>query len=385
MMVNSSAGFWEPWIRSQFDCSYTTFHSRVRRATVKPEVNDAEAGAALSRMRTMMRWSARRSAGRGRLAIHAGRCVDIVELDDYRGFGDGWSYPEDVGIWTLGPRSELRLAIDGNDESRYALTFGLWNTCVESGASLRVDLLANGEPVATRDFSHDSGGGPWCVDLPAHVLASGEVDLTFVINEPRSPFAIGWNDDSRALGILLRSVLLGAAERSLQLGETIDFTAGSASERFLGDGWSGLEPTGVWTVGERSQLVLDLAETAVGDLEILLDAYPFVLPEHPELGVEVWAREQQLAARVFRHGEAGGPLAVPLPGALAEGERQAVLELRIHDPARPADLGLSADARRLGLHVRSLTVRRLPSEPSPSRDQDALRKLRRRVRRSLGR
>jgi hypothetical protein len=37
VLVNSASAFWNPYILAQFDCSYTTAHSRVRRATVKPE------------------------------------------------------------------------------------------------------------------------------------------------------------------------------------------------------------------------------------------------------------------------------------------------------------------------------------------------------------
>ncbi len=389
MFVNSSASCWEAYIESQFDCSYTTFHSRVRRATVKSVVDDAETGEALSRVRTMMRWSARRYFDRERLAIQPGQRVNLVELQSYHGFGSGWAVPEDLGIWTLGPRADLRIAVDGFGESQHALTFGVSNTCVEPGASLAVELLANGKSVATRRFSHDTGGGQWRVDLPAHVVAAGEVDLTFLVTEPRSPLAVGWNNDRRELGILLRSVLVGAEDRGVELGESIAFTTGSASEGFLGEGWSGLETTGVWTVGDRSQLVLDLPGTAADDLELQLDASPFVLPEHPELNVEVWAREQQLAARVFRHGEPAPPLMIPLAGAVAHGDQEVTLELRIRDPARPVDAGFNSDPRLLGLHLRSLTLRHPSSEPSPepspTAGHDTLRKLRRRVTRSLGR
>ena len=90
---------------------------------------------------------------------------------------------------------------------------------------------------------------------------------------------------------------------------------------------------------------------------------PFLTPDHPELKVEVYAQGEQLGARVFRHrralfrlGRAHRPLRAVLPESVKDDTGRAVVELRLHDPASPLDLGLSNDSRRLGLHLRSLTV-----------------------------
>jgi hypothetical protein len=36
VLVNSTSGYWNEYVLGQLDCSYTTIHSRVRRATVRP-------------------------------------------------------------------------------------------------------------------------------------------------------------------------------------------------------------------------------------------------------------------------------------------------------------------------------------------------------------
>ncbi len=84
-----------------------------------------------------------------------------------------------------------------------------------------------------------------------------EVDLAFVIDEPKSPAEAGWSDDDRRLGIRLQAVALEEVDRSVRPGERIVFSEGSGTERLLGEGWSFLEPTGVWTDGERASLVLN--------------------------------------------------------------------------------------------------------------------------------
>ena len=188
--------------------------------------------------------------------------------------------------------------------------------------------------------------------------ADGEVDLTFEIEEPTTPLALGWSDDDdRRLGILLRTVTLEEVDRSVRLGEEIVFTEGSDAERLLGEGWSALEQTGVWTDREKASLVLRLTDVPPADAELVLAVSPFVTPDHPELKVEASALDEQLAGRVFRHGETLRLFRIPLPAAARAQAGRIPFELRLFDPARPVDLGLGGDVRQLGLHLEWLMVR----------------------------
>jgi hypothetical protein len=63
-----------------------------------------------------------------------------------------------------------------------------------------------------------------------------EIDLSFVIEEPKSPAEVGWSADELPLGILLRAVALQKVDRFVRAGERIVFTEGSSAERFLGEG-----------------------------------------------------------------------------------------------------------------------------------------------------
>lgn len=361
VLVNSSAAFWDAYVVAQFDCSYTTIHSRVRRATVKPVPDQSAAARSLR----LMRWVTRRSAGSGRAPILPSSSVEIADLDDYRAFGRGWTHPEDFGIWTQGPRSELTIAIDRTDAKEYVFTLSVGMICVGSDESLSVEVLANGKRVAARDFRQESAG-PWRVDLTPDDLREC-VDLTVLIDEPCSPLALGWSDDERRLGLLLNAVTLQEIDRSVRPGDAILFHEGSGAERLLGDGWWTLEPTGVWTVDERARLLLDLVDIAKTEVELDLDVAAFVTAEHPELEVQVSARGEQLAERIFRYGEAERSFRVRLPGVMINGSGRAVLDFRLRDPERPVDLGLGDDSRRLGLYLRTLTVR----EPAASRTRNA--------------
>jgi hypothetical protein len=239
----------------------------VRRATVKavPDEDDA-AKAAHEFARRLIRWSARRHAGDGRLHVPADARVTVAELDDYSGFGDGWAYPDDAGIWTQGRRSDLAVAFDGG-EGDAVLALAVGGICVGPDESISVELLVDGERAALRDFRQGRWRSVlpalrgrvspavgqvaktalpdmatdrlrplsrrltaptavqrrilrlteivWRVQLPFRLVAQRNAQLTFVIDEPRTPRAVGWSDDERQLGIHLRSLMLEQAGRPL--------------------------------------------------------------------------------------------------------------------------------------------------------------------------
>jgi hypothetical protein len=317
---------------------------------------DEAARAGLARERRLLRWAARGSAGERRLHVGGGETVDLDELDDYGGFGDGWLvYPREAGIWTEGSRSELALALDGIGDSDYALELTVGSVCVSEDASLPIEAFVNGTRAAAREITH--GDPEWRIELPSPTPADGRVDLAFVAEDPKSPLELGWSDDDRRLGILLRELTLEEIDRSVWAGDKVIFGEGSGAQRLLGEGWSTLEQTGVWSVGEEAFLVLRPRDLSPATAELVLAVSAFVTPDNPELGVDISALDEHLGGRVFRDGEGQRLLRVPFPEAAASASRT-VFSLRISDPARPVDLGLADDARRLGLHLEWLMVRK---------------------------
>jgi hypothetical protein len=384
VLVNSSSGLWDAYVLSQLDCSYTTVHSRVRRAMVKlvPEGDGGAIHMDLAMAHRMIAWYARDEIGGQGVMLRPGQSIEFADREHYRGFGAGWSAPEDTGIWTQGERSDLRIAVEGIDRGEFVLTLGLGMICVGSDESLRVDLLANGDRIATRAFT-GSVGRPWRVDLPGDALRGGELKLTFLVGDPRTPAELGWSNDDRRLGLHIWTMTLEQVDRSVRLGQKIDFCDGSGAHRLLGDGWSQLEPTGVWTVEDTARLAFRLVDQAPGDLELVLEVVPFVNAEHPELEAEIWTRGQRLGGRVFRYGRVEQALHVRVPHAMMDEEGGVVLEFHLREPARPVDLGLGSDPRRLGLHLRSLTAREPGADVTVPVGGRTLGKLREQLIRSL--
>lgn len=385
VLINSSAVFWESFVLTQFDCSYTTVHSRVRRATVKPvtDTDSTEMRRDYERAHDLMRWTGRARGESAYLPVRTGERLKLGGLQDYAGFGTGWSPPEAGGIWTLGPRAELRIGADDTAEGEYALTLMIGMVCVGAANPLAVELLVNGELAAARRFTDSAAGGRWTLDLPSHATADGGTELTFCVDDPQSPQSLGWSTDDRALGLHLLTLSVAEVSHAVRVGEKLAVCEGSEAERLLADGWAQVEATGAWTVEEDARIALRLADAPPTGVDLVLDMMPFVTDQHPRLSVEAWARERRLAARVFRYAEPARPFRVHLPAGVIDDENRVTLDLRIREPARPVDVGFNEDPRRLGVHLRSLAVTSPSTEMATKSEVGTLRKLRKQLGRSI--
>jgi hypothetical protein len=256
VLVNSATAFWDAYVLAQLECSHTSPHSRVRRATVKPAADKSHARAAPPElMRRHVRWSARTLAAGRAISIPAGG-VRLSDVDDFRGFGTGWAAPDAGGIWTQGPRAELAVALDGGRDHS-VLAVGIDGIHVAPGASTRIEVLADGEHAALREFTDEQTPAlhsvrrslslrllyagkallpdavryrlyplywrmftpalltsdvvpfkdkVWRLELPPRALAQRNVQLTFVISERRSGDGRDGLNEVRDLGFHLQSL-----------------------------------------------------------------------------------------------------------------------------------------------------------------------------------
>jgi hypothetical protein len=386
VLVNSS-GVWNGYVLAQFDCSYTTFHSRVRRANVKllSEGDASAIEAELVQMRRVTRWYARDRTGEASVVIRPGESIGLADLPYYSGFGAGWYEPEPTGIWSRGETSEFKIridGIDGIDAGEHVLTVSIGMICIAPPHALRVELLVNGDHLATRRFT-DSAGRPWRVDLPATALRDGELELTLNIDAPRSPVELGWSSDDRRLGIHLQTLALERIDRSLPLGQRVEFRQGFGGQRLLADGWSWLEPTGVSSVDETARLAFRVLDGATADIDIVLELVPLDTGRHADIEVEVWSHGQRLAARVLRPAQPPQSLRARLPDAALGADRAAVLELRLRDAAGGVETGHDRAARPPGVQLRALTVVDASARTSEESAEGMLAKLRKHVSQSL--
>jgi hypothetical protein len=238
-----------------------------------------------------------------------------------------------------------------------------------------------GERAARRTFADPAVGGVWRIALPSSVLGA-TAEVTFLVDEPQSPQALGWSTDDRAIGIHLRTLSVVELGPSMQVGETLVFSDPVQAQRVLGDGWAAPENGGVWTVEENARIALQVSDPGAAGVDVVLDVVPFVTRSHPKLKVEVWVAAHRLATQVFRDGESAEPLRVRLPQAMIDESGRVTLELRLSDPASPRDVGYSEDPRRLGVYLQRLTITEPGARVTAHWGVTTFRKLRRRLWRS---
>jgi hypothetical protein len=163
------------------------------------------------------------------------------------------------------------------------------------------------------------------------------------------------SDDPRRLGIRLHDIHFSPPYRDITA-TAINLRSGTRDLAALGNGWSLPEQSGCWTNGPAASLQWhSLVSLPVRGNLILRVSNAFGPPSKGTKG------------RVEINGHTLGPFLVPpghaLPTELAFaipetilGDRDMEVRIMIDEPTSPAELGLSADRRRLGLSVESIRV-----------------------------
>jgi hypothetical protein len=142
----------------------------------------------------------------------------------------------------------------------------------------------------------------------------------------------------------------------------IDFTGG-ANRAFLRSGWSGSESWGVWSDGREASIGFTLREHDARPVTLVMRLRAFVLPAHPRLVVRVRVNDQALTMLTLDHDKGANrdtdyPLVLP-PGLIAA-EGRVDIHLDVPAARSPRSLRLSADDRRLGVGLVSLS--KMPDE-----------------------
>jgi hypothetical protein len=129
--------------------------------------------------------------------------------------GEGWSQPEEWGVWSEGPSAQLTLPVDARVTGRLRLSLRL-GAFVGAEGEQRVTCLLAGMPAAEWQF-HAGNAPAWhelLVPEPALAAArrSQQLSIRFQIHAPASPQALGLNQDSRQLGVALYGLKLSLSQ-----------------------------------------------------------------------------------------------------------------------------------------------------------------------------
>lgn len=135
-------------------------------------------------------------------------------------------------------------------------------------------------------------------------------------------------------------------DNKYELGSVISFGTGGGSERFRQDGWSTTEGQYTWAIGNSSKLVLSIPASAQPfTLRMRLTGFtnPPTLTEQP---VEVFANGQKIADWTVA---ATADFTTVIPAAIVKDGGALTIEIKTPKAASPKALGMSEDARVLGV------------------------------------
>ena len=155
----------------------------------------------------------------------------------------------------------------------------------------------------------------------------------------------------------------------MELGRTYEICAGQAATTWLSFGWGSPEGTGVWTVGERACIVIPLPAGALADwpaVSVMLEGHVFIGAASRVPTVRARLNGRQANIRVEKEGHRNAVRRFELAASTQsfKDARVLLIELEIEDPQCPRDWGINDDSRRLGFHLRQLSVQQPASRPN---------------------
>ncbi|MET3814695.1 glycosyltransferase [Pantoea sp. UYEF8] len=146
---------------------------------------------------------------------------------------------------------------------------------------------------------------------------------------------------------------------SLALDNVISFAAennkGSCKfEKFTLNGWYKAESRGCWSSGHEAFIGFQYDQTIFDDLSISIQTFGYC-PEGEAIKVNVFINNVFITKQEVFGSET--QILAPIPESVIKASRNLIVKLHIENPKSPSQFGAS-DARYLGLHVRSVTLRR---------------------------
>lgn len=334
--------------------------------------------------------SARRELGAARpdgrqpdtaIAFPGGSCARVdparlarVEADGFdlsrdapgTSFLGGWSLPEPNGRWTDGEAATAALRIAGGRESDLYLTrLHLRAYRPPQIGPLHVDAWAGSGPVTWTFEARE--------DFPRHCILEGR--LRACGPEAVLPISLRFRGlaslderirhglDARSLGVFVHRIEPVTASRFPVLDGQMAFHEPS-SDLAAWAGWAPGAPSGRWSLGPEAQIRLRLPEPSrhqVRAIRILVTASFSPSGSAQQVHASVNGEPALRASLNDGHGgprglQGGGVLDVDIPASALGSEEPLDLRLGVAEPGSPLSIGMSRDARPLGIAVTTIAA-----------------------------
>jgi hypothetical protein len=139
--------------------------------------------------------------------------------------------------------------------------------------------------------------------------------------------------------------------------EVLSLAPGGNGWQYASNGWGGAEASGSWSLADiGGQIDLRIPKTAQGPYQLVVDGKAYVNPKHPSQLIDVLVNGTKVATWSFDLKSPAGERAATIPQQLVQnGSLHIVLEAP--GAVSPAQIGDSADARILGIGVKTIVLR----------------------------
>jgi len=140
------------------------------------------------------------------------------------------------------------------------------------------------------------------------------------------------------------------------LGDDLNFYKDEQPLKCAVDGWSGLEPWGMWSEGRECQLLIRLEAIPSADLILSADVIAFTRKVLPRQKINILANDSLVGKWVFTYGEPDRERKLLIPMEVFREAPVLKLTFEILNPQSPKNLGESGDPRLLGIGLKSLSI-----------------------------
>ena len=130
-----------------------------------------------------------------------------------RYFAYGWSDPEAAGTWSNGARATLIIPTPHYLATPLQLSITADAFLAPGKSTQEVRILINGQPIQSWTHTEQNNLQTHQFVLPANRLVSNgqNLQIEFELIKPTSPAQLGISDDSRQLGIRLKSLVISSS------------------------------------------------------------------------------------------------------------------------------------------------------------------------------
>ncbi len=280
-----------------------------------------------------------------------------------RYLGEGWSSPEEWGlnsrvwgIWSKSVESDLFLAHDNVGDIPFLFKFTGKPFINDKRPEQHIDVFVNGHHVSTVIY-HSMETQTTSISIPSDIINDSKfVNIRFEIKSAWAPIESGLSDDLRQLGIFLIDFQFCPDPKHAF--PQLDFGPAGNSAPFLESGWSTPDSSGgTWSVGLESFLHIDLPHAVDRDMILRINAGAFApSPQYPEQTAEIIVNDYSLGKLTYSSLTPKIDSLILPASIFKNGATRLTIAFKVKYAVSPLELGLSTDARKLGLCLISLSL-----------------------------